>query len=159
MARSCTTGFLAGASATVFERCLADSCSTAGFDNNTNSVSVRYLDCIASNQSGGGAIGFTVGSSIATLMNCAVYNNTSNITGTPFYNVNEVTLTQQPYISAGSDYRPNTTTGGGASLRAAGIGVFGQSVNTDIGAVQHSDPSAGPTGIVMMVRGANILAG
>lgn len=48
--------------------------------------------------------------------------------------VHDVSLSADPFANAaGGDYAPNSTAGGGASLRAAGTG------SADIGAVQHQD--------------------
>jgi hypothetical protein len=53
-------------------------------------------------------------------------------------------LGADPYVNqAGGDFRPNANSPGGAQLRAAGIGVYGQTDSEDIGAVQHTDPSGG----------------
>jgi hypothetical protein len=143
LAYSCTTGFAtSGTGGAFYDRCTADGCVT-GFDIATGG-SLGYLaGCVASNCSGGGGIGFKV-TTDTVLFLCGVYNNGTHLSGTPAANEGQVTLTADPYVNQiGADFRPNTTAGGGASLRAAGIGVFGQTNNTDIGAVQHSDPTGG----------------
>jgi hypothetical protein len=99
------------------------------------------INSIASNYSGTSNVGF---SGVFYMDTCAVYNNTTNVNlasvGT---NANMITLTAQPYVTAGSQFAPNTTAGGGASLRGAAIGVSGQTDNCDGGAVQHEDPVGG----------------
>lgn len=74
----------------------------------------------------------------------AARNNYPTLTG-------DVALSADPFTSAsGGDFSLNTTTGGGASLRAAGFKNTANGANTskdslDIGAIQHSDP-AGASG-------------
>lgn len=162
VAKACTNGFL---NTTVHRNCLAYTNTTAGFSVNTgcyfnrctadgNTVDgfittgqAEFVNCIASNQSGGSGIGFSTSSNQSTMHNCAVYNNTTHVTtGTnaPFLNEGLITLAADPYVNqAGADFRPNNTNPGGAQLRAAGIGVYGQTNNVDIGADQHADPSGG----------------
>lgn len=127
-------------------RCTADACKT-GF-NLTNGATL--IGCVASNCSAAGAVGFAC-NSFAVLLWCAGYNNTAHVSGTPVVNegpfASSGTLTSlgaDPYVSqATGDLRPNANSPGGAQLRGAGIGVFGQADNADIGAVQHTDPSGG----------------
>lgn len=45
-----------------------------------------------------------------------------------------------------ADFRPNNVAGGGASLRATGIGAIGQVDAIDIGAVQHASAAAASSG-------------
>lgn len=145
IATGCTTGFTHGlpsGQATTCVNCIADSCTTVGFSS-TAANNCDYVNCLASNMSGVGDVGFVSTGGIR-LFNCAGYNNTVNVSGTPSCNQGFVTLTADPYVNrAGGDFRPNTTAGGGAALRAAGIGVYGQTNNTDIGAVQHTDAGGG----------------
>ncbi len=140
------TGFTTSQNCTL-NNCTADSCVTSGFVNSSLGVGNTYNSCIASNMSGGGGVGFTVGSG-DIMMNCASYNNTTEISGTPSIKIgmilNAAFTGGQPYVAAGSDFRPNATAGAGALLRATGIGVFGQTDAIDIGAVQHTD-SGGST--------------
>jgi hypothetical protein len=125
--------------------CISDSCSTNAFILSNGTT----INCIASNCTGG--TGFALGASIATMYNCAAYNNNANASGTPVSNLGPFasgsTLTSlgaDPYVNqAGGDFRPNANSPGGAQLRAAGIGVYGQTDSEDIGAVQHTDPSGG----------------
>jgi hypothetical protein len=143
IATSCTNGFSTISSAAVFRRCTADSNTTAGF---VVTGQGEFDSCISSNQSGAGGIGFSIGTNISTLNNCASYNNSSEVTGTALSNEGMILSASftggQPYVTAGSQFAPNATANSGALLRNAGIGVFGQTDNCDIGAVQHADPSA-----------------
>lgn len=139
IARGCTNGFSGNASSSgsYYDRCTADSCTTAGF---VSVVQTTYVSCLSSNQSGAGGIGFSISSILCILQNCAAYNNTSNVTGTALVNEGFITLSVNPYINqAGADFRPNSASGGGALLRNAGIGVYGQTDNVDVGAVQHTE--------------------
>ena len=134
----------------IASNCTADACTTAGFSASTQ---VLADSCIASNCTGSG-VGFVCGTGFITLHNCAAYNNNANASGTPLFNegpfANGNTLTSlgaDPYVSqATADFRPNANSPGGAQIRAAGIGVYGQTDNCDIGAVQHTDPAGGGSG-------------
>jgi hypothetical protein len=144
LASACGTGFSLTTGGGIADRCTADSCTVVGFTNASANIS-SYWNCLASNCTGSGVYGFNVGTNVASLEYCAVYNNATNINGTPFVNENLITLTQQPYVTAGSQFAPNNTSGGGASLRGQALGVFTQADNEDVGAVQHADPSGGTT--------------
>jgi len=136
MARSCGNGWT-GIASSLLCQCIADSNTNAGFNITSDSI---VVNCLSTNQSGGSGTGFTVNPQ-TKLINCAAYNNTTPISGTPFANIGQITVTADPYVNqAGADFRPNSAAGGGALLRAAGIGVFGQTDNADVGAVQHGDP-------------------
>lgn len=115
--------------------------ATAGASNNVLTNCVAY---------GNGGAGFNVSGAWngGFLLNCAGGNNTSgnvgaNWTGTM---VGFVTLTASPFTNAASlDFSLNTTVGGGASLRAAGMPAALPGLSTtsspDIGASQHHDPA------------------
>jgi hypothetical protein len=147
-ATGCTTGFtigfgvkcLAYANTTGFltmnscDQCTADSNTTAGFSLSNSSL----FNCIASNSTGTGIV---AGTNTGVIRNCAVYNNGTHVSGTALINEGQITLTVNPYVTALSDFRPNSAAGGGAALRNAGIGVYGQTDNCDVSAVQHTDPS------------------
>ena len=135
-----TNGIVSSTNGLFLDRCTCDSNTTSGFV--ITGIS-ELSNCLASNHTGGSGIGFNCGALITTLDNCSAYNNTTNISGTPVSDEGLITLTAQPYVTAGSQFAPNTTAGGGALLRGAGIGVFGQTDNCDVGAVQHADPSGG----------------
>lgn len=162
-------------------KCLANLCTTSGFgalpsgslcvcctsDNNTTNGFIvtgtgsAFLNCIASNQSGGGGVGFSIGTNLASLDNCASYNNLTEVSAAgPLINegmiLNASFTGGQPYTAAGSDFRPNNTAGAGALIRNAGIGVYGQTDNVDIGAVQHTDPAGGSGGVSLAGRGGGI---
>jgi hypothetical protein len=133
-----SSGFVTSSALGSFYSCTADSNSTNGF---SISITVSFISCIASNHTGGSAAGFSVGTSLSFFYGCFGYNNTSNISGTPIVNESFVTLTAQPYVTAGSQFAPNAAAGGGALLRGVGLGIPGQTDNNDAGAVQHADPS------------------
>lgn len=71
--------------------------------------------------------------------------------GSGFYNnwpagVGDITMSTSPFTNGGSnDFSLNTTSGGGAAIRALGFpGVTaGGTGHIDIGALQHADPSSG----------------
>jgi hypothetical protein len=159
-AQTCTTGFVAAGSAS---HCLAISCTTgfssfntclnctADFPVSAGSLAKGFsscyvcANCVASNYNGSSNIGFSTGSP-SYVDNCAGYNNTLNFSTAAGSNVSGfISLTAQPYTTAGSQYAPNSTTGGGAALRGAGIGVNGQTDDVDVGAV-HSAASGGAAG-------------
>lgn len=138
---STTSGFDANTQAIQYFNCTADGTSSGpGFQLGT--ASVPMVNCLATNNS---TYGIDASSGTSYLFNIATYNNTSGrVDTTPFCDEGAITLSADPYVSlAGDDLRPNTTSGGGAALRALAIGVFGQTDNRDVGAVQHSDPSGG----------------
>lgn len=81
------------------------------------------------------------------VVNCAFFNNGTNITGVGRA-VGTVTLSADPYVSAaGGNYAPNATSGGGAAIRGAAFGNAPPGLSStagglDIGAVQHVDSGA-----------------
>lgn len=136
LATECTGNGFALGNAQAANNCVADDCDGNGFSLAPFSSAVN---CIASNCLGVGKAGFDVGVAGQLLQNCASYNNTVDISGTPDVNIGFVpnaSFSGSPWTGAG-DYRPNATAGAGALLRAAGIGVYGQIDSRDIGAVQH----------------------
>lgn len=157
LARGCGTGFSCGsASGEILVRCTADACTTAGFS--VVAPAAVLAACIAGNCSGASAVGFACGTNLTSLFNCASYNNLTEISGTPLVNegmtLNAAFTGGSPYVNqAGADFRPNATAGAGALLQGAGVGVFGQSNNADIGAVQHSDPAGGGATYIFQVEG------
>lgn len=142
LARGGTTGFTASATGGLCHQCTADSATGQGF-NVTGATCL--CACLATNCTGSGT-GFAASTNICIMYSCAYYNNTTNVSGTPLVNEGAIALSADPYVNqAGADFRPNTTSGGGSSLRNAGIGTYGQTDNADVGAVQHTDPSATTT--------------
>lgn len=141
--------------------------STDGF-NNAASGTAKYYNCTAYNN---GRHGFQKqgGGSRGEYMGCLSYGNASNDFDTSeasdsgcllikcagvnvdaqiLRNLNFVTLSADPFTSgAAGDLSLNTTAGGGAACRAAGIfGAFPGGTTTgyrDIGAVQHQDSGGG----------------
>lgn len=146
LAYSVPTGFNCNTTNLIASRCTADSCSTYGFHVLSQAT---FDSCLATNCTGSG-IGFNSGTNLSTLLNCAYYNNNTNVAGTPLINEGAIALSADPYVSQGTaDYRPNATTGGGTALRGTAIGVPGQTDNQDVGAVQHSDSASGTCPIYM----------
>ena len=157
LASGVPTGFFQG----TFTNCVADGCNV-GFYCNTGTTDGCtaygcglgfYVDipgvlcnCYAGNCSG---YGFDITGDDCALIACAAYNNTSgDYNGTPtvlddFVGNAEFTGGQPLTDPGNGDYRPNATADAGALLRGAGIGVYGQTDNVDIGAVQHTDPAGG----------------
>lgn len=150
-ADQCTTGF--GGGYFGMRACLATNCTTGFSYYNLNSsgcvayacgtgfYSLRggaFLDCLAVNSTG---YGFR-SDAYATVAGCYGYNNTSgNQTGTFWGSIKA--LSGDPFVDAANgDFRLNDTAGAGAVLRRSGFGVYGQTDNKDIGAVQHGDLAA-----------------
>ena len=114
------------------------------------------INCIAEAQTAGGAVGFNATSSAigsATLLrNCAVYNNTTNIsTNIPASNqIGGVTGTASFFVSS-TNFALSTTAGGGALARATGYpGTFPSGTTVgyeDIGAVNSHPPPFGAPGL------------
>ena len=73
-----TNGFVSSNAIVLLDRCTADSNTTAGF---SVAGQADLFSCLSSNQSGGGGIGFSIGSILSTLQNCASYNNTTEVSG------------------------------------------------------------------------------
>jgi len=140
------TGFSCGSSGGSIRRCVADSCNI-GFND---TLRTSFIGCIASNCNTGSTPKGFVATFSTTMINCAVYNCSTNVSGSPGVNIGPFasgnTLTAigaDPYVSqATGDFRPNANNPGGAQIRGVEIGVFGQTNNVDIGAVQHSDPGS-----------------
>lgn len=153
VATACATGFTGAAC----RRCVAYVNTGNGFTGNGNNFTIE--NCVAYANGGSGFVssnrmlyqncvsyghaagyGFDI-STDTRMINCAAGNNASGHTDvTPGVNIGFVELTADPFTSS-TDFRPNNEGGGGALLRAAGIGVYGQTDNRDIGAVQHADPT------------------
>lgn len=144
LARTCTNGFSTSDTDATFTNCTADSNTTTGF---VITGRAEFLNSLATNQSSG--TGFSIGSNLATMRNCAGYNNSTNFTTSgPLVNQGFITPSTDPYVNqSGGDFRPNSTATGGALLRGAGIGVYGQTDTVDVGAVQ-STPGSGASMLV-----------
>lgn len=117
---------------------------------------VTCLNCLSTDNTGGGWVPGALSPQLL-LINCAGRNNGGvgnyssahlTDTGAAPSVIGFIALTSDPYVAAGSgNFALNTTAGGGAACRAAGIpGAFPGGTTTgyfDIGAVQHADPAAG----------------
>lgn len=155
------------------DRCIATGNSGVGFSQSGATPGTTYTGCVAHDNGshgfsvqvedtlvnciayGSGGYGFVSGGgggdTRAGLFNCASGANTSGRSSGPFADVSAVTLSADPFVNAaGYDFGLNTTSGGGAACRAAGVpGVFPAVSTTgypDIGAAQHQDAGGGASG-------------
>jgi hypothetical protein len=145
-------GFRTAAVAVKLDRCIAYGNAQHGFYNSAAAAAERtnpLINCLAVNNGGYGFSAASTGTGLR-LWNCAAYNNTSGTyPASTFLEVLAfVTLTADPFVAAGSqNFALNTTSGGGAALRAAGLPATwpGASASMigypDIGAAQHADPT------------------
>lgn len=156
-------------STSVITRCIASGTTGGPGFGNGSGWGVTFIDCVAANNNsdgfllgpydifhfvncvatGNGGYGFNAGTGAgasAQYNTCAGYNNTSGDIHVAGVVVGALTLTADPWTSS-TDFTPNTTAGGGAVLRAAGFGVFGQTGYNDAGAVQHQDSGGGGGGL------------
>jgi hypothetical protein len=158
-------GFGGGSSATTFINCLTYSNSGDGF--NVGNYQQTFINCTSHNNSGdgfdfgnygmnaainclatnNGGWGFNLPYTDNFMLNCGGRNNTSGNVDTspsPLINPRFVTLTADPYQNAaGSDFRLNSTSGGGTALKGQGAAIQGQTDYRDIGAVQTTPGSGG----------------
>lgn len=168
---ACGTGFSTSAVDAHASLCVATDCTSKGFDFTGNGA--NYTGCTAEgNASDGfnlsttqsafycaatnnGGYGYNTVAA-AYLKGCASYNNTSGRTNTACFDVGAITLSGDPWTDAANDdLRPNNTAGAGALLRNAGGGVYGQTDNRDVGAVQHADPTSGL--VIPIRRGGTLM--
>lgn len=147
IADGCTSGFIIDTSNGIFRaiNCTAYAC-TDGFKT-AQSRAFTAISCVAY---GCGAYGFDLAAGAATaLINCAGGSNTSgNKARDAFVDHGFIALSADPFTNAAAgDFSLNTTSGGGAALRAAGsLGLFPGGTTTgylDVGAAQHADPAGG----------------
>lgn len=139
-----------GTSSVYWCNCVAYGNGRDGFREMTGQVALTAINCIAEANGGYGfRFQFSSINSTHFRLNCATYNNTSGaVLGTLQLEEGNVTGSASFFVDAANgDFRLNTTAGGGALARAAGIpGVFPGGLTTgylDIGAVQHADPAGG----------------
>lgn len=138
-------GFASGSGGVQFRNCTSYGNGRDGFRDSASQTS-GIQNCIAE---GNGGFGYTLsGATGAFILTSASYNNTSGATSitTGRSNIDVTALTGSPFTNAaGGDFSLNTTTGAGASCRAAGYpGVFPGISTTgylDMGAAQHIDPA------------------
>ncbi len=100
-----------------------------------------------------GAYGFNMSSGgsativFDTICNNAYYNNTTNPRNNFVAEAGAVTLTADPFTSAGTDFTLNNTAGGGHACKAAGVpGALPTATGSgyaDIGVYRHQDPAGG----------------
>ena len=139
LATACGYGFRAGNYNRLLNN-VAYACTTHSFA--ANGQSNVAIACISVSNSGGFAYNTDTGGEDFSLIQCWHFNTTSGRTnGTPVYDILGGTLSEDPFVnSAAGDFRLKPNGADYASL--AGVsGVYGQTDNRDIGAVQHADPT------------------
>lgn len=113
-----------------------------------DAYSIQIINNIFSNHDTGGEVGLKLDSGEYAINSYvdynAYYNNDDDISGFSL-GANSVELSSNPYTTAGSDWSLNSTSGGGADCKGAGIGgpvgLIGSPINTgslDIGAIQSA---------------------
>ena len=143
---STSHGFSAAGTGSIFKNDVAYNNGGNGF-NQTALGTVTYINCHAGSHAAGR--GFLLLSD-SVMLNCSIYNNnTANSIPANSIVVGLITLGTSPFTnSAGGDFSLNTTSGGGASLRAAGYpSVFPAGLTAsylDVGAAQHQDTGVAP---------------
>lgn len=150
VASDCGTPFTAGSQAGIaFFNCTSDG-ATASDGITGTGLGHLAISCVATSASQHG-IDFT--GSMTFLYGNATFNNTSgatNLNAAQTIEIGAVVLTGDPYVDAAADdYRPDNTSGEGASLRVAGLDIPGQTDSRDIGAVQHTDVGGGGRGSLL----------
>ena len=148
VASDCTGDGFVGANFSMYFGCTADGNTGDGFDLSASVVNF-LIGCASTNN---GAYGYNTSSTArAQYLNyCASYlNTTARAPANTQIDENQIILSGDPWTNAASDdYRPNNTAGAGASLRGiTAVGVYGQTDNRDVGAVQHTDPAGGGGGV------------
>ncbi len=109
----------------------------------TSRCELRNCLAVGGGSGGGGGRGFNANAAQAEsrLVNCAAWDNDS---GTHNYRAGQVegfvTLSADPFVAAGTDFRLNSTAGGGAACRGVGAPAtypgYGAANAPDIGAYQ-----------------------
>lgn len=148
-----------------FVNCVAWNNGKDGIHAVVGNCSIHMENCILGlNAAGYGFRGVDVTSGYAVMRKCAFYSNTSGETTVinPSLEEGSITLSADPFVDAANgDFRLNSTAGGGAACRNAGIGLFNQTspaagtiAYPDIGAVQHQDAggSAGPVARPVVIQ-------
>lgn len=132
-------GFNANANAAAFINCVAYGNAGHGFAGCSTS---HLINCVAEGQTGATRIGFDNSATDGVMLNCGVYNNTTNVSVTTGRNV-QGTLTGTGSFftdAAGGDFTLNNTASAGAILRSTGFpaslpGATGTSAG-DVGTFQ-----------------------
>lgn len=123
--------------------CLAYGNTSWGINGSRNNM---FINCVSVNNSDDGfeTLDHTM------LINCADYNNGQGRFATaPHFDFNPITLSTNPFTDpANYNFLPNTTAGGGALLREAGINLYGYTGFLNIGPVQHQNTITGSIGSV-----------
>lgn len=140
-------GFDGNANGAWFSYCTANGCTSHGFSfGNPTTNTSGANNCLSTNN---GGAGFTTTGTLnqCRLFVCADYNNTGTRTsGTFGSDYTPINVAADPYVAVGSqDFRPNSTSNGGALLRATALGPVGLNNSQDVGACQHADPTSTTT--------------
>lgn len=111
---------------------------------------IRAHNCIFDrNTTYGVDLGTAAGTSWSVFYNCAFYSNTTaqrRTNADAHAPINDITLTADPYVTVGTNFALNNTTGGGAACKAVGmLGVV--SWGTGYGNVGVFDPAAPTAGM------------
>lgn len=129
-----TRGFDSSSNSGNFVNCTAYGNGEAGFRCTAGAVTDHYTNCLAINNTGK-AFDISAAGDNSWYFNCAVFGNASpqvSASITPGHVVGLVTLSANPFVNAGGSYSiitdawanflPNTTSGGGLSIRGAALG-------------------------------------
>lgn len=129
--------------------CVIASNTSDGLTYGSSSPQITYLtlenNIIQSNGGWGVNWNTTGGIYFQAIRNNAFRNNTSGKYTTVISSTNEITLTGDPFNSAGTDFSLNSTSGAGALCRAGGFPGTLVSSGTgyiDVGPLQHQDSPA-----------------
>jgi len=147
-------GVTSGTALMDFNNCVFYNNTGAGVNLTGAPTWIRFTNCIFVNNS---TYGVALAAAYENVFfdNCAFYNNTSGKYQTANVNTanirGEIILTEDPFVDAANgDFRLNMKAGGGALLRGAGYPSTFPGLTyahrRDIGAHQHSGPSAGMSG-------------
>ena len=115
---------------------IAYNCTNSGFENRSSVSTTNYINCI-SYENGAYGWDFNLLSGCG-LFNCASGNNTSGRTdGNETFDINAITLTEDPFVDAANgNFSLNNAAGGGALCRQLGIGIPGQTPKPSVGAME-----------------------
>lgn len=131
--------------------CIAYNCAADHYRTASTSSSMRLINCV-SDMSGGYDFNPNATYDGSMILDNCCYGTSARASTSGIYPAshaparmaNCATFTADPWANAaGGDFTPNSTSGAGAVLRAAGIGPYGQTSYVDIGAVQHQDSGGG----------------
>ena len=168
ISESCTNGFETSTLSGTFVKCVATGCVTGFLMANSSGYASLAWGCTAYNCTDGfiwpsydmgtcieciavgcAGYGYNTHTTLigAVVYRCTGYNNTLGTFRSNFTPREPITITADPFIdAAGGDFRLNNDPNGGALLKGAGLGVYGQIDNQDVGAVQTAKQLGGSVG-------------